>query len=37
VLAGYVHTLDRGVDDDVRRVRVVPHPFVHGSNQVGTF
>jgi len=37
VFARHADTIDRRVYHDVRSVLIVPHPFVHGANQIGTF
>jgi hypothetical protein len=37
VLRRHADAVDRSVDDDVRRMAVVNHPFVHPAYEVGSF
>jgi hypothetical protein len=37
MLSRYRYTVDRGVDDDVWRMAVIPHPLVHGADEVRAF
>ena len=32
-----LEAVDAGIDDDMRCVAVIAHPFVHRSDQVGSF
>jgi hypothetical protein len=37
MLSRHRYAVDRGIDDDVWRVPVIPHPFVHGTDKVRAF